>query len=62
MAIQVLGNLCLGVAYQPNKAIQKEIANTDALMLLTNFMLKNRNLLIQVSCIDHWLIINELWS
>ena len=55
MAIQVLGNLCLGVAYQPNKAIQKEIANTDALMLLTNFMLKNRNLLIQVSFIDYLL-------
>lgn len=48
MAIQVLGSLCLGVAHQPNKSIQKEIAATDALQLLINFMLNNRNFLIKV--------------
>ena len=49
MAIQVLGSLCLGVAHQPNKALQKEIASTDALDLLINFMLNPKNLLIKVS-------------
>ncbi len=49
MAIQVLGSLCVGVAHQPNKAMQKEIAGTEALSLLINFMQKSRNLLIQVS-------------
>ena len=48
MAIRVLGSLCLGVAHQPNKAIQKEIASTDALDLLINFMLKSKNFLIKV--------------
>eukprot|EP00794_Sanderia_malayensis_P003419 gene3419-3910_t len=48
MAIQVLGNLCVGVAHQPNRPMQKEIAGTEALSLLVNFMQNHGNLLIKV--------------
>ena len=58
MAIRVLGSLCLGVAHQPNKAIQKEIASTDALHLLVNFMLGSRNFLIKVSFLAKFLLLN----
>ena len=58
MAIRVLGSLCLGVAHQPNKAIQKEIASTDALHLLVNFMLRSRNFLIKVSCLASFFLLN----
>ncbi len=60
MAIQVLGTLCVGVAHQPNKSMQKEIAGTEALNLLINFMQDSRNLLIQVTVLS--LSANEIAS
>ena len=58
MAIEVLGNLCLGVAHQPNKALQKEIASTDALALLINYMLSNRNLQIKVTIRENFSVLS----